>query len=425
MKLLVIGGDGRAHAIAWRLATDSSTNSVFCVPGNAGAVEDALCIPGNTSKVGEMLAVADLFKVDCAVAGPSDAILAGVVDEFRSHGVPIVGPTAEAAQLGASRVLAKEFMARYGIPTPRFVILERLVDIPAAVGMFGYPVALKADRSAGRDEIVIARDAASASSEATRMLGGEDAGQASPRIVVEEYAEGEQLLFTVLSDGSSYCLFPPVRAQRQARDGCRGPRTAGMGAYCDDSLLDSADYGTILDRIVEPTLASMIRKGTPFTGFLVCELLMAPSGPRLLDFRVRLGDPEAQALLYRLEAGFAELVVGAAKGSMDLSLVRTAAKSSVCVVMASEGYPGSHSRGFVIEGIRRAEHRNVKVFHAGTKLSGGQPVTVGGRVVGVTARGKHLASTVESVYGAVDSIQFQGAHYRLDIGSPGRERPAG
>lgn len=422
MKLLVIGGDGRAHAIAWRLATDSSTNSVFCVPGNAGAVEDALCIPGDTSRVPEMLAVADLFKVDCAVVGPSKAIVAGVVDEFRSRGIPIIGPTAEAAQLGSSRVFAKEFMARHGIPTSRFAILERLDEIQGTVGRFGYPVVLKADGSAGRNDIVIAPDAATASSEATRMLAGNEAGKASTRIVVEEYTEGEKVLFTILSDGGSYCLFPPVRAQRHASDDSQGQRTAGMGAYCDDSILDSSDYGTILDLIVEPALSTMIRQGTPFTGFLVCELMMAPAGPVVLEFRVRLGDPETQALLYRLEAGFAELVVGAAKGAMDLSLVRTAAKSSVCVVMASEGYPGAYSTGFAIEGIRRAEHRHVKVFHGGTKLSGGKPLTAGGRVVGVTATGKHLSSAVESAYSAVDSIQFQGAHYRLDIGRPGLDR---
>ena len=423
MKLLVIGGDGRAHAIAWRLAADSSTNSVFCVPGNAGAVEDALCIPGDIARVDEMSAVADLFKVDCAVVGPSKAILAGVVDEFRSKRIPIVGPTAEAAQLGSSRVFAKEFMVRHGIPTSRFAVLEGLDDIRETVGRFGYPVVLKSDGPAVQDDLVIARDAATARSEAARMLAGDEAGPASKRIVAEEYTEGEKLLFTVLSDGGSYCLFPPVRSQRHARDGSQGQRTAGMGAYCDDSILDSSDYGTILDLIVEPTLSTMIRQGTPFTGFLVCELIMAPTGPKVLEFKVRLGDPETQALLYRLEAGFAELVVGAAKGAMDLSLVRTAAKSSACVVMASEGYPGSHSAGFVVEGIRRAEQRNVKVFHDGTKLSGGEPVTTSGRVLGVTARGKHLSSAVEHAYGAVESIRFNGAHYRLDIGPPDHGGP--
>ncbi len=418
MKILVIGGDGRAHAIAWRLAADSSTNSVFCVPGNAGAVDDALCIPGNISRVSEMSAVADLFNVDCAVVGPSEAILAGVVDEFRSKGIPIVGPAKESARLGSSRVFAKEFMVRHGIPTLEFAVLERIEDIHNTLGNFGYPVVLKADRSTGQDDVVIARDATTAQSEATRMLGGDEAGEADKRIVVEEYTEGEKLLFTVLSDGESYCLFPPIRTQRHAHDGSQGPRTAGMGAYSDDSILDSSDYGTILDLIVEPALSTMIRQGTPFTGFLVSELMMTPSGPKALEFRVQLGDPEAQALLYRLAGGFAQLIAGTAQRSMDLSLVRTVAKSSACVVMASDGYPGPYSTGFEIEGIRRAEQRNVKVFHAGTKLSGGKPVTIGGRVIGVTAQGKNLASAVDRAYAAVESIQFRGAHYRRDIGRP-------
>lgn len=416
MKMLVIGGGGRAHAIAWRLATDSSTNSIFCVPGNAGAIEDALCIPGNISRVSEMSAVADLFEVDCAVVGPSEAILAGVVDEFRMKGIPIVGPTKEAARLGSSRVFAKEFMVGHGIPTPGFAVLERIEDVRETVGRFGYPVVLKTDGPAGHDNLVIASDAATARSEATQMLAGEEAGEASKRIVVEEYTEGKKLIFTVLSDGGSYCLFPPMRTQRHARDGSQGPRTAGMGAYSDDSILDSSDYGSILDLIVEPTLSAMIRQETRFTGFLVCELIMAATGPKVLEFKVRLGDPETQALLYRLAGGFAELIAGTAKGSMDLSLVSTEAKSSACVVMASEGYPGSYSTGFVIDGIRKAEHRNVKVFQARTKLSGGKPVTTGGRVVGVTARGKQLDSAVDHAYSAVEAIRFEGAHYRLDIG---------
>ena len=309
-------------------------------------------------------------------------------------------------------------MVRHGIPTLRFAALERVEDVQKTVGRFGYPVVLKADRSADQANVVIAGDAATARSEATRMLMEEETGEDSKRIIVEEYIEGDKLLFTVLSDGGSYCLFPPIRAQRHARDGSQGPRTAGMGAYCDDSVLDSSDYGTILDLIVEPTLSTMIRRETPFTGFLVCELIMAPDGPKVLEFQVRLGDPETQALLYRLASGFAELIAGAAKGAMDLSLVRTEAKSTACVVMASEGYPGAYSTGFMVDGIRKAEHHNVKVFHAGTKLSGGKPLTSGGRVVSVTARGKHLSSAVDHAYGAVESIRFEGAHYRLDIGRP-------
>ena len=404
--------------MAWRLAADSSTNRVFCVPGNAGAVEDVLCIPGNISKASEMSAVADLFKVDCAVVGPSEAILAGVVDEFRSKGIPIVGPDQEAARLGSSRVFAKEFMVRHGIPTLEFAVLERIEDIQNTVGNFRYPVVLKADSSTGQDDLVIARDETTAQAKATQMLGAEEAGEGEKRIVVEEYAEGEKLLFTVLSDGGSYCLFPPMRTQRHAHDGSQGPRTAGMGAYCDDSILYSSDYGTILDLIVEPTLSTMIRQGTPFTGFLACELIMAPTGPKVLEFRVQLGDPETQVLLYRLAGGFSELIAGAAQRSMDLSLVRTVANSSACVVMASDGYPGPYTTGFEIEGIRRAEKRNVKVFHDGTKLSGGKPVTIGGRVIGVTAQGKNLASAVDHAYAAVESIQFSGAHYRRDIGRP-------
>lgn len=418
MKTLVIGGDGRAHAIAWRLAADSGSNSLFCVPGNAGAIEDALCIPGDTSRVVELSEVADLFHVDCAVVGPPEAILAGVVDEFRSKGLPVVGPTKRAARLGFSRVLAKEFMVRHGIPTPRFAILKQIGDMQETAGRFGYPVVLKADDSASQAGVVIARDAANMRAEAIQLLGCDKADSAGKMLVVEEYTEGKQLLFTVLSDGGSYCVLPPMRSQRRVRDGSQGPCTAGMGAYCDDSILDHSDYGTILDLIVEPTLAAMIRRGTPFTGFLVCDLIMAPDGPKVLEFRVCLGDPEAQALLYRLAGGFADLIVGAANGSMDLSLVRTAAKASACVVMSSEGYPGSFSTGFVIDGIQKAEQHNIKVFHGRTKLSGGKPVTDGGRVVGVTARGKHLSKATDLAYGAVSSIRFEGAHYRRDIGRP-------
>lgn len=422
MRVLVIGGGGREHAIAWRVAQDPGVERVYCVPGNAGAALDVTCIPGNILDPKEMAALAETLEADCTVVGPEAPLMAGVADEFEARGLPIVAPSQAAAQLEGSKVFAKEFLGELGLPTAESAVLDDESQVDATVGRFGYPVALKADGLAAGKGVVIAADEAEARACARRLLAGQLAGAAGRRLVVERFLEGEEVSFMVLSDGASYCALPITQDHKRALDGDRGPNTGGMGAYCDDSILSGAMRGRILDRIVEPALEGLARRGTPFKGFLYCGLMITDDGPQVLEFNVRLGDPETQPLLQRLEGGFAELLASASRGALDASLAHPGAGSTACVVLASEGYPGPYPTGRPITGLRSARERGAKVFHAGTRFGGGVPVTAGGRVLGVTAGGDRLEQALANAYRAVEEIHFEGVHYRRDIGARGLRR---
>lgn len=424
MKILVVGGGGREHAMAWRVSPDPGAERVYGVPGNAGMAADISCVSGNILDPQEMASLAEYLGADCTVVGPEAPLVAGIVDEFDSRGLGIVGPTREAAQLEGSKAFAKDFLVECGLPTARSALLEDMRDVDAAVGQFGYPVALKADGLAAGKGVIIVEDEAQARATAREMLAGNVVGEAGRRVLVEQFLTGEEVSFMVLSDGKSFCALPATQDHKRALEGDRGPNTGGMGAYCDDSIITGAMRDRIVDTIVEPALAGMRRRGTPFKGFLYCGLMLTEDGPQVLEFNVRLGDPETQPLLYRLEGGFADLLASAARGALDPSLVRAGARPTACVVMASEGYPGSYPKGRPITGLAAAERLGAKVFHAGTALAGGAPATSGGRVLGVTARGESLEAALSLTYQAVGAIHFEGAQYRRDIGRRGLERVA-
>ena len=369
--------------------------------------------------------MADTLGVDCTVVGPEAPLVAGVADEFASRGLAVVGPSRAAAQLEGSKVFSKQFLEECGLPTAAAAVLESESDVNATVGRFGYPVALKADGLAAGKGVVIARDEAEARTGARAMLGGDLVGEAGRRIVVEQFLEGEEVSFMVLTDGNSFCVLPATQDHKRALDGDCGPNTGGMGAYCADSILSDRDRDAIIDRIVEPALAGMRRRGTPFRGFLYCGLMITDDGPQVLEFNVRLGDPETQPILYRLEGGFTELLASASRGALDPTLVTTGPEPTACVVLASGGYPGKYQTGMLIEGLQAARELGAKVFHAGTQIVAGRIVTSGGRVLGVTARGEGLDEALAKAYESVDVIDFEGVHYRKDIGSRGLRRVAG
>ena len=371
-----------------------------------------------------MASLAEYLGADCTVVGPEAPLVAGIVDEFNSRGLGIVGPTRVAAQLEGSKAFAKDFLLECGLPTAKSVLLDDVRGVDAAVGQFGYPVALKADGLAAGKGVIIVEDEAQARATAREMLAGNVVGDAGRRVLVEQFLAGEEVSFMVLSDGEAFCALPATQDHKRALEGDRGPNTGGMGAYCDDSIITGAMRDRIVDTIVEPALAGMRRRGTPFKGFLYCGLMLTEDGPQVLEFNVRLGDPETQPLLYRLEGGFAELLASAASGALDPSLVRAGERPTACVVMASEGYPGSYPKGRPISGLSAAEQLGAKVFHAGTALAGGAPATSGGRVLGVTARGESLEAALSLTYRAVGAIRFEGAQYRRDIGRRGLERVA-
>jgi phosphoribosylamine--glycine ligase len=417
MKILVIGSGGREHALVWKLRHSTSVEQVYCVPGNAGIAMEASCIPGDVLAPSELACLAETVDATLTVVGPEAPLVDGLVDEFERRGRTVLGPTRLAAQLEGSKIFAKRFLERHNIPTARYAVLEAATDIAATIAKFGLPVALKADGLAAGKGVVIAEDPEAARRTAAAMLDGQLVGAAGERVVVEEFLEGPEASFILLTDGRDYLPFPPTRDHKRALDGDRGPNTGGMGAYCSSGILSQAEYKTVVETIIEPTLAGMRELGHPFRGFLYCGLILTSDGPKVLEFNVRMGDPETQPLLYRLDnQDFAEVLLAAAKGRLGSAQFSWKQQSTVCVVLTSGGYPGPFEKGFPITGLADAEAMGVKVFHAGTMLRGGRPVTSGGRVLGVTGAADSLADAVKRTYSAVERIRFEGCHYRHDIG---------
>ena len=399
MKILIVGGGGREHALAWKLCQSPLVKGIVASPGNPGIAQVATCVPA-PAEVAGYADIAKTHSVDLTIVGPEAPLVAGIVDEFYRCRLKIIGPTKAAAQLEGSKLFAKEFFKRANIPTARS---------GSSLDDFGFPVVIKADGLAAGKGVVIAQDRAEAE-EAIRRLG--------PNVVIEEFLEGEEVSFMGLSNGHMLLPFAPTQDHKRVFDGDQGPNTGGMGAYCDGRILTSKQAGEIMDTIMLPTLAQMRKEGTPFVGFLYAGLMITAEGPKVLEFNVRLGDPETQVLMHSFRGDFAEILnmmvtgVGRVTG-------RAWSNPSVCLVMAASGYPDSPRTGDLISGIADAEATGATVFQAGTRLNDGELVTAGGRVLGVTAGGETLANAIQNAYSAVDKIRFEGMHYRKDIGSKG------
>jgi phosphoribosylamine--glycine ligase len=378
---------------------------------------EASCIPGDVLSPPELACLAETLDAALTVVGPEAPLVAGLVDEFDQRGRTVLGPTRGAAQLEGSKIFTKEFLQQHSIPTARFVVVETAEDVPEAVARFGFPVVLKADGLAAGKGVVIAENEGQASQTANAMLQGHLVGAAGRRIVVEEFLEGPEVSFILLTDGKEYLLFPPTRDHKRAQDNDKGPNTGGMGAYCSPGILSEAENRTVVQTIIEPTLQGMRELGHPFKGFLYCGLVLTGDGPKVLEFNVRMGDPETQPLLYRLDGqDFAEVLLAAAMGSLGSNRFSWKHQSTACVVLASGGYPGQYESGFPISGLADAEAMGVKVFHSGTRLREGRPVTSGGRVLGVTGSGDSLEEATRRTYAAIERIRFEGCHFRRDIG---------
>jgi phosphoribosylamine--glycine ligase len=384
----VIGGGGREHALAWRLAFEG--HQIFCSPGNPGTAQIA------TNR--------EIDDPDLIVIGPEAPLVAGVADQYRARGLAVVGPTQQAAQLEASKIHSKEFMRRIGIPTARFVRVETAGEGLAALVQFEYPIVVKSDGLAAGKGVIIAQNRQEAAA-AVISLG--------PRLVIEEFLEGEEVSFIVLSDGRNVVPLEATQDHKAVGDGDTGANTGGMGAYCDGRILPSSEIGKILDSVIEPAI-----RATGFTGFLYAGLMMTASGPKVLEFNVRLGDPETQALMHRIDDDWAGTLMKAATGGLTSGVLKWKSDPSVCVVLAAAGYPGQVRTGDPIAiGDTLAQ-----VFHAGTKIGPRGLETSGGRVLGVTASGPDLASAVKNAYEGVEQIHFDGMHYRHDIGGKGLKR---
>ena len=424
MKALVVGSGGREHALVWKLRQSEGVQQVYCVPGNAGIAMEASCIPGDIASSSELVALAETLGADFTIVGPEAPLVNGLVDAFAARKLPIVGPSKFASQLEGSKLFAKEFMRDHSIPSADFALLENAADIDQHISRFGFPVALKADGLAAGKGVVLAKNEQEARETAQTMLAGRLVGDAGRRIVLEQFLQGEEVSFIVLSDGGNYLVYPPTQDHKPVFDNDEGPNTGGMGAYCDPAILSNDLRSTIIDTVVEPTLDGLRKAGHPFRGFLYCGLMMTSEGPQVLEYNVRMGDPETQPLMFRMRGNFAELMSSAARGELQTDSVSWSPGPTACVVLCSEGYPGEYPRGRHIEGVPEAERNGAKVFHAGTRLQGGELVTAGGRVLGVTAGGDSLRQALETAYEAVAKIHFEGMHYRKDIGSKGLIRQA-
>jgi phosphoribosylamine--glycine ligase len=380
------------------LRNSPSVAAVYAAPGNPGIAEIAECY--STS---DYVQLAHFLGVDLTVVGPEVPLVAGVVDQFRARGLAIVGPTAANAALEGSKIHSKRFMEKLGIPTARFQTIARAEDFP---GGFQYPVVLKTDGLAAGKGVVIAQNRAEV----------DDALATLPfPMVIEEFLAGEEVSFIALCDGKRAVPLEPSQDHKRVFDGDGGPNTGGMGAYSDSRILSETARGRILDTIIQPVV-----KATAFTGFLYAGLMMTPDGPSVLEFNVRLGDPETQPLMMRLQSDWGEVLMAAAKGSLSMRPLDWSPEPATCVVMASAGYPGAFRSGEKITGIESA-HGSV-VFQAGTKREGKDVVTAGGRVLGVTASGPDLKTSIKAAYSAVGKIHFAGMHYRKDIGYRGLQR---
>jgi phosphoribosylamine---glycine ligase len=428
LKVLVVGSGGREHALVWKLRESPLVEKIWCAPGNGGIAAEAECVAINAGDVNALVAFAEKMRPDLTVVGPELPLVNGVADAFRARNLPIVGPSQIAAQLEGSKIFSKQFLLRHNIPTAHMVgVFENPADAGAALKAARYPLVIKADGLCAGKGVLLAADETEALAFLDSTMRKQELGPAGRKLLLEETLEGDEISFIIAVDGERYAPLVPTRDHKRIFDGNRGPNTGGMGAFSTDELLPARLREIITQTIVEPTLRGLSADGIRYQGFLFIGLMITAEGPKVLEFNCRLGDPETQAILARLDCDLAEILFDMASRRFDPTKFRWKPGASVCVVMASEGYPGKIETGKPISGlIGVARNIGVKVIHAGTRLVGDVLVTSSGRVLGVTSAGSTLDAAVSSAYAAVNQIKFDGMQFRHDIGTQaGFARSAG
>lgn len=425
MNILVIGSGGREHALLWALQKSSRRQvNLFCAPGNAGIAGIAECVEIDVTDVAGLAQFAEEKRIDLTVVGSEAPLAAGVVDEFERRGLAVAGASRAAARLESSKAFAKDFMARHRVPTARYKIAGSVAEAQRILesGEFGSEdasVVIKADGLAAGKGVIVARSRSEAASAVNVLMeGGLVAAESAKRIVIEEALEGQEASLLLFSDGRDYALMPAARDHKRVGEYDTGPNTGGMGAITDPSVLDEETLSQVVREVVEPTLEGARAEGFPFRGILFVGLMLTTDGPRVLEYNVRFGDPEAQAILVRLQSDLIDVFEAVAHGGLDQVPVKWSDQSSACVVLASRGYPSRTETGAQIEGLDRAtQHEGVNIFHAGTSRSAsGDWFTHGGRVLGVTAVDRTLDGALQRCYDAVSDLHWDGMHYRQDIG---------
>jgi phosphoribosylamine--glycine ligase len=419
-RVLVIGSGGREHALVWKLASERGVSDIVCAPGNAGISRLARCLPVDAADPHAVAEIVRREEIDFTIVGPELPLSRGIADVFAAEGDLLFGPSQRAARLESSKVFAKDFMQRYHVPTARYRACDSPSEALASLrgGEFEFPVVLKADGLAAGKGVVIPNDLPEAEAEVHAMRVDTRFGQAGARLVIEERLVGREASFFVLSDGTRAVPLGSAEDHKRVFDGDAGPNTGGMGAYAPSSLFDQATETRVMNEIVLPVLQGMREEGSEFRGFLFAGLMLTSDGPKVIEFNVRFGDPEAQVIVPAIEDDLLGLLMSAAAGELDAGSVSLAVEPRVGVVIASGGYPDTYETGKVIHGIDQAEAvPGVNVFHSGTAKRGSDIVTAGGRVLTVVASGNDYKSAIDRAYEATAKISFDGMHYRKDIGA--------
>ena len=417
MKVLVIGGGGREHALVWKIRQSPRVDEVYCAPGNAGMEQIAHNVDLSPDDTTGLLEFAQEKHIDLTVVGPELPLTLGIVDEFQRFRLPIFGPNKQAAQLEGSKVFTKELLRKHEIPTGFFGSFTDPEDARRYVAEVGPPIVVKADGLAAGKGVLICTTQREAEQAVDEIMRARIFGDAGDRIVVEEFLEGEEVSFIALTDGRCVRALASSQDHKRALDGDRGPNTGGMGAYSPAPVVDEALHDRLMREVMEPTVDALRLEGIDYRGVLYAGVMVTAAGPKVLEFNVRFGDPECQPLMLRLRSDLVELMEACAEGRLAERAIEWDGRASACVVLAAGGYPGHYEKGKEISGLDAlADWRDGIVFHAGTRSVDGRVLTNGGRVLGVTALGHTIRGAIDEAYRAVGKISFEGMQYRSDIG---------
>jgi phosphoribosylamine--glycine ligase len=425
MKVLVIGGGGREHALVDALLKSERLSEIVCAPGNGGIAQQVRCVPVRQDDLDDLMRVVETENPDLTVVGPELPLSLGFVDEMKRRGRKAFGPTRDAARLESSKAFSKAFMQRHNIPTAKYAICVSPDEVEEALELFSEPLVVKADGLAAGKGVVICETKAEAQEIAREMFEGQLAGSAGKRLLLEEFLEGEEVSFLLLSDGMTVAPLPPAQDHKRIGEGDTGANTGGMGAYSIDALLEPAMRAWLIEHIAQPVIDGMAAEGAKFVGVLYCGLMMTARGPMVLEFNARFGDPETQAVLLRLKSDLLTAFEACVDGTLSNHQMQWREGASACVVAASGGYPGKFSIGNVISGLDVATRiPGVKVFHAGTIAHERKLLTSGGRVLVTAAEARTLEEALAKCYAGLEAIQFDGMYFRRDIGHRALPRPA-
>jgi phosphoribosylamine---glycine ligase len=417
MKVLVVGGGGREHALVWKIAQSPKVAKIYCAPGNAGISEQATIVSIKANDLNGLFQFALSERIDLTVVGPEEPLTKGIVDLFESKGLTIFGSTQKAAELEGSKAFAKEMMKKYHIPTASYEIFEDPKEAKDYIRKCGAPIVLKADGLAAGKGVIVCKTVEEAFQYVERIMVGKIFGEAGRRVVIEEYLVGEEASYLAFTDGKAILPMASSQDHKPIFDGDEGPNTGGMGAYSPAPVVTDQVHEKILERVLRPLIQGMGEEGRPYKGVLYAGLMIHDHQPKVLEFNARFGDPETQPILMRMKGDLVPILEACIKGNLSQHRIEWDSRASVCVVMASKGYPGDYEKGEAIKGLERVSGmKDVFVFHAATVLKDGRMVTDGGRVLGVTGLGEDVAKAIEKTYEAVRAISWDGVHYRKDIG---------